>query len=274
MAKAFPHRTHAPLRPPKPAAPTAWEGQASWYDQRQGDAGHDLYRDVLLPVVLKRLAAKPGQQVLDVGCGQGVLGRALAQLHVKSLGIDASPALIEAARSRAGKLERHAVGDARALAPLTAGERFDHAALVMVLQDMDPIVPVLTGIAAALKPGGRLVIALSHPCFRQIRRSAWGWDEENRTQYRRIDGYLSEYATRLATHPGAAHGTAEAKLSTVSHHRPLSAYLDACGKAGLGVVGCDELCNPRRGTKGVRFIAEDRAASEIPLFLVFTAVRS
>lgn len=266
----------APARagvPDTPASATAWQAQAGWYDRLQGDGGDQLYQQVLLPSVLRRLAAPPGSRVLDVGCGQGVLGRALAQLKVESVGIDASPALIEAAQKRAGRLERHRVGDARRIGDAVAGERFDHAALVMVLQDLDALAPVLSGTAAAVKPGGRVVIAMTHPCFRQPKRSSWSWDDDARIQYRRIDGYLSEYQSRIATHPGAAPGTAEAEQATLSTHRPLSAYLDACGQAGLGVVGCDELCNPRRGTRGQRFAAEDRAAKEIPLFLVLTAVR-
>lgn len=270
-------RTPASVHRTAPAAgigaPTAWQAQAGWYDRLHGDGGDDLYQQVLLPAVLRRLGAKPGTQVLDVGCGQGVLGRALAHLRVGSLGVDASPALIEAATSRAGKLERHVVGDARALGAVVGAERFDHAALLMMLQDLDPVIPVLAGAAAAVKPKGRVVIALTHPCFRQPKRSSWSWDEQERIQYRRIDGYLSEYQTRISTHPGAARGSAEAAQETLSTHRPLSVYIEACAAAGLAIIGCDELTNPRRGTHGHRFAAEDRAAKEIPLFLVLTAVR-
>lgn len=280
-AVARPRRPAAPAAPPAaapeapaaPAASTAWQAQAGWYDRLQGDGGDELYQQVLLPAVLRRLGAKVGATVLDVGCGQGVLGRALAHLRVDSLGVDASPALVEAARRRAGPHERHEVGDARRLADVVGAQRFDHAALLMVLQDMDPLTEVLTGTAAAVKPGGRVVIALTHPCFRQPKRSAWSWDENERIQYRRIDGYLSEYQVRIQTHPGAAAGTAEAGQNTLSTHRPLSVYIEACGAAGLAITGCDELTNPRRGTRGHRFAAEDRAAREIPLFLVLTAVR-
>ncbi|MEK7413294.1 MAG: methyltransferase domain-containing protein [Planctomycetota bacterium] len=256
-----------------PAAETAWENQAYWYDQLQGQGGADLYQQVLLPAVLKRLGAKKGQRVLDIGCGQGVLGRALAHLGVASLGVDASPTLIATAQARAGANEKHLLGDARKLGEALGAERFDHAAAVMVLQDMSPIDAVLAGAAAVIQPGGRLVMALTHPCFRQPKRTSWGWDDDQRQQYRRIDGYLSPYQMRIATHPGAARGTAEGDMETLSSHRPLSAYIDACGAVGLGITGCDELTNPRRGTKGSRYAAEDLAAREIPLFLVLTATK-
>jgi hypothetical protein len=260
----FPRRDYSgpPRKPPvaavpAPAAHTAWEGQAGWYDKHQGDGGADLYQSVLLPAVLRRLAAKKGQRVLDVGSGQGVRGRARAHRGLEP----------------AGAHEKYVLGDARDLGAVLPGQAFDHAAALMVLQDLEPVLPVMQGVARMLAPGGRFVFALTHPCFRQPKRSTWGWDDDRRQQYRRIDGYLSMYQTRIATHPGALPGTPEAALQTVSTHRPLSAYIEACGAAGLGITGCDELTNPRRGTRGTRFAAEDLAAKEIPLFLVLTAVR-
>jgi ubiquinone/menaquinone biosynthesis C-methylase UbiE len=273
----FPRRDYSgpPRKPPTsdPAAPSAWEGQAGWYDQYQGQAGADLYQSVLLPAVLRRLGVKKGQRVLDVGSGQGVLSRAVAHLGAEAVGVEASPTLLAAAQQRAGAHEHYLLGDARDLAAVLAGQVFDHAAALMVLQDLDPIAPVMQGVARLLVPGGRFVIAMTHPCFRQPKRSSWGWDDDQRQQYRRIDGYMSLYQSRIATHPGAQPGSPEAALQTVSTHRPLSVYIEALGAAGLGITGCEELCNPRRGTKGTRFAAEDLAAKEIPLFLVLTAVR-
>jgi SAM-dependent methyltransferase len=271
--KDLPPEARAPrvpaARSAAPAAETAWEAPAGWYDALVGDAGDDFYQKLVLPATLRRLAAARGERVLDVGCGTGVLGRALAAAGVASVGVDASPAMVEAAQRRAGPQERHAVGDARRLDAVLPGERFDHAALVMCLQDLDPLAPVLAGVAALVKPGGRVVAVLSHPCFRVPRRSAWGWDDDQKAQYRRLDGYLSPFAVPIRLHPGQA----DDRTSTRSFHRPLSAYLDAFGAARLGVVGAEELCSHRRGSRGVRSAAEERACSEFPLFLVLTAER-
>lgn len=270
MSKDFPARSYAPRPRKTAAAATAWEKPAQWYDNLVGAEGDDFYQKLILPTVLKRLDPKPGQTVLDVACGQGVLGRVLAAKGVKSLGVDASPSLIESARTRAGPLEQHAVGDARKLGDaVPAGTQADHAALVMCLQDLDPIAPVLSGTAALIKRGGRVVIALTHPCFRIPRRSLWGWDEEQGMQYRRLDGYLSPLSVPIKIHPGKP----EDPTRTTSFHRPISTYLSALGGAGLGVIAADELCSHRRGTKGARSAAEDLSAREFPVFLVLTAVR-
>ena len=270
MPKDFPTRSYAPRPRKNAAAATAWEQPAQWYDSLVGAEGDDFYQKLILPTVLKRLDPKAGQTVLDVACGQGVLGRVLAAKGVKSLGVDASPSLIESARTRAGPLETHAVGDARKLADaVPAGTQADHAALVMCLQDLDPIGPVLAGTAALMKRGGRVVIALTHPCFRIPRRSLWGWDEEQGMQYRRLDGYLSPLSVPIKIHPGKP----EDPTRTTSFHRPISTYLSALGTAGLGVTAADELCSHRRGTRGIRSAAEDLSAREFPVFLVLTAVR-
>ncbi len=270
MPKDFPSRTYAPRPRKTAAAATAWEQPAQWYDNLVGAEGDDFYQKLILPTILKRLDPKPGQTVLDVACGQGVLGRVLAAKGVKTLGVDASPSLIESAQGRAGPLERHLVGDARRLGEaVPAGTQADHAALVMCLQDLDPIAPVLAGTAALVKPGGRVAMALSHPAFRIPRRSSWEWDEEQGMQYRRLDGYLSPLSVPIKIHPGKP----EDPTRTTSFHRPLSTYLNALGAAGLGVIAADELCSHRRGTKGARSAAEDLSAREFPVFLVLTAVR-
>lgn len=252
-----------------PAASTAWEGQADWYDRHQGQDGDDFYRELILPAVLGQLQVARGRRVLDVCCGQGVLGRALAERGVASVGVDASPALVEAAGRRAGPLERHVVGDARDLPAALGDEAFDAAAIVLALQDLDPIEPVLAGVARLLRPGARLAIVLTHPCFRIPKRTGWGWDERDGIQYRRIEAYVSPLAVPIKTHPGMPADPSR----TTSFHRPLATYLNALGGAGLAVVGCEELCSHRRGTRGPRWAAEDRAAREIPQFLVLAAVR-
>ncbi|HEX3135535.1 MAG TPA: methyltransferase domain-containing protein [Planctomycetota bacterium] len=258
-----------PAQPQLPAAETAWEPQAGWYDQLHGERGDDFHSQLLLPAVARQLQARPGQRILDVCCGQGVLGRFLGEAGMEVVGVDASPSLVAAATARAGYRERYVVGDARTLDAVLPGQRFDHAALVMAVQDLDPIEPVFAGLRSLVKPGGRIVIVMTHPCFRIPKRTSWGFDEEVGVQYRRLKAYMSPIALPIRTHPGQVNDSS----STTSFHRPLHHYLTALGTAGLAVVGCEELCSTRRGTQGIRSSAEDRAAKEFPVFMVITATR-
>ena len=60
----------------RPVAPTSWDALAQWYDGWMGEEGSLHHRAVAVPVLLALLDAEPGEQILDVGAGQGVLAPA------------------------------------------------------------------------------------------------------------------------------------------------------------------------------------------------------
>ncbi len=47
---------------------------------------------------------------------------------------------------------------------------------MLSIQDMDPLSDVLESAAWAPNLDGRVVILMTHPCFRVPRQSGWGWD--------------------------------------------------------------------------------------------------
>ena len=54
--------------------------------------------DLGMPVVTL-LAPRAGERILDVGCGDGPLTKKLVELGCEVVGVDASPAMIEAAKA-------------------------------------------------------------------------------------------------------------------------------------------------------------------------------
>lgn len=260
-----------PRRNTATSAAGGWDQAAQWYDHLVGDLGSDYHRNVLLPAALRMLAPVAGQRVVDLCCGQGVLVRQLlVQQAGFVLGVDASPRLIAAARSRtpADGRVRYEIADVCKPGPF-ADESFDRAACLMAVQDL-PDLPGFMGCAAkALRPGGRLVILMMHPCFRIPRQTHWGWDESSKIQYRRIDRYSAEMEIPIRTHPGR-----EETTHTTFYHRPLAAYFDALGAAGFGVTQAEELYTHRRSDTGGRARAENRAGEEIPVFLALGGTRT
>lgn len=106
--------------------------------------------DLAVPLVAL-LAPQPGEQILDLGCGDGALTAVIAASGAEVLGVDAAPAMVAAAQARGLNVARH---DGHAL-PFAA--RFDGVFSNAALHWMrDPEV-VLAGVARALKPGGRFV---------------------------------------------------------------------------------------------------------------------
>ena len=247
-----------------------WDGVAGWYDKLVGADGSDYHRNVILPAAMELLAVREGEAVLDLCCGQGVLVRHLLSAGAgRVLGVDASGKLIGAARQRYGVEKTAAFLRADACAPGDwADASFDAAACIMAVHDVPDADGLMRNIAAALKPGGRAVIVMMHPCFRIPKESHWGWDADQKIQYRRLDRYGKSLEIGIQTRPGL--GTDE---GTVFYHRPLAELITAMGKAGLGVTRCTELFSHRRSQVGPFSKAEHRAAEEFPLFLGLVAVK-
>jgi SAM-dependent methyltransferase len=101
--------------------------------------------------ILAWLSPQPGERVLDVGCGDGVLTQEVAASGADVLAIDASPEMVAAARGRGLAVEQ---ADAREIdfhAEFDAV--FSNAVLHWILEPE----LVVDGIFRALKPGGRFV---------------------------------------------------------------------------------------------------------------------
>ncbi len=120
-----------------------------WDTQAYADHAH-FVADLGEPL-LESLAVQPGQHILDLGCGDGVLTVKLQALGAIVIGVDASPAMVTAAQQR-GITAR--VLDAQALDYEAAFDAvFSNAALHwMTKPDL-----VLAGVWRALRPGGRFV---------------------------------------------------------------------------------------------------------------------
>ena len=102
--------------------------------------------------LLQLLHATPGEIILDLGCGDGVLTEKIIAAGCTVYGCDSSLEQLQAARSR--KLPV-AVMDGQRLA--IKKQRFDAVFTNAALHWMKQAEKVLEGVANALKPGGRFV---------------------------------------------------------------------------------------------------------------------
>lgn len=112
--------------------------------------------------IVEAVAALAPRRVLDLGCGEGWLARALAARGVLVTGTDASPALVEAARQAGGgSFHRLSYGEIAA-DPARAGDRFDAVVANFALLD-DGAAPLLRALPRVIAPGGALLIQTLHP---------------------------------------------------------------------------------------------------------------
>lgn len=103
--------------------------------------------------VVELLAPKPGERILDLGCGTGHLTAEIAASGVEVVGIDQSAEMIAQARQLYPNLQ-FKVCDAREI-PFT-GE-FDAVFSNAALHWIPEAERVIQGVARALKPKGRFV---------------------------------------------------------------------------------------------------------------------
>lgn len=97
------------------------------------------------------LDPKPGEKILDLGCGDGVLTKKLNELTGFTIGVDASPSLVAAAK-KLGLDVRLMDGQA-----LTFENEFDAVFTNAALHWMKQADAVISGVWRALKTKGRFV---------------------------------------------------------------------------------------------------------------------
>ncbi|MEM6438796.1 MAG: methyltransferase domain-containing protein [Pseudomonadota bacterium] len=128
---------------------TAASGEDAW-SARAYDEAARFVSDLGAPVVAL-LDPRPGERILDLGCGDGALTEALAAAGASVTGVDASADMVAGAVARGLDAQE---GDGHAL-PFEAefDAVFSNAALHWMTRPDD----VVAGVARALKPGGRFV---------------------------------------------------------------------------------------------------------------------
>ncbi len=250
---------------PEKKALTLWDQASRWYDSLVGSQGTDFQKDIIMPGVLRLLEVAKKDRVLDLACGQGVFSRYLSQKGINVEGLDSSAELLKYARTRSGSAVRYHVGDA-ADAENFKENTFDGIACLMAIQNIEKMDLLFKSACRWLKPGKCFVVVMTHPCFRIPRQSHWGWDEEKKLEYRRVDHYMSETNVPILTPPFA-----DSKSFTLTYHRPMQSYVSALVQAGLCVDAMEEWISNKNSLPGKRSKAENRARKEIPLFLALRA---
>lgn len=254
------------MTPPHKPKDTSWENVAGWYDRLLTGEG-TYQKELILPNLLRLMAVRPQETVLDLACGQGFFSREMRKAGARVMGVDASPSLIDLAIKNSPKDISFRVGPAHKLNFLPDGN-VDKITIVLAIQNIENPAEVLRECARVLKKGGALFLVLNHPAFRIPKASSWGWDEEKKTQYRRIDKYLSESKVKIEMHPGDKPGE-----TTVSFHRPLQFYFKALHKAGFAVSALEEWNSHKKSEPGPRAEAENAIRKEIPIFMCLEARR-
>ncbi|HKY13461.1 MAG TPA: class I SAM-dependent methyltransferase [Microthrixaceae bacterium] len=208
-----------------------WEAHARWWQDEFTNGADPEYTEQILPLVAAHLPATGS--VLDIGCGEGQVGRVAASAGLDVVGADPAWAqVIEAQRRGAG------VAYVRAGAvPLPfRSESFEAAIACLVFEHIDDLDGALAEVARVLRPGGRFLFLLNHPLL-QTPGSGWIDDRvlDPPEQYWRVGPYLPEASTVEQVERG---------VFIRFEHRPLHRYLNSARARGLVLDHMEEPAPP------------------------------
>lgn len=184
-------------------------------------------------IILAVLGRQP-ERVLDLGCGEGWLLRALTERGIEAVGVDGDATLVEAARAAGSSRVYLASYEELAQAEVDIGSDYNVICANFALLHQD-IVPLLAAMNALLAPGGTLVIQTLHPWVMAADDYQDGWREETFTgfkgQWQPMPWYL----------------------------RTLSSWLNALDMAGFRLAGLQEPQHPQSAMpQSLLLVAERR----------------
>jgi SAM-dependent methyltransferase len=218
----------------------AWERHAARWERWTRVVGHDVYYEQLNWPAFHALVPPAVGRTLDVGCGEGRAGRALAGDGHRLAGIDSSPTLVGLARE-AGGYDELVCADATEL-PWEA-ERFDLAVAFMSLQDIDDLTGTVTEVARVLKPAGRFCIAIVHPLNRVPHALDNYFDEHRFAEELELDGL---------------------RMTFEGIDRPLEAYTRTLSRVGFVI---EQLREPKPSPAALASAPTLAKAAKRPYFL-------
>ena len=260
----------------KPTPDTSWGKVADWYNKHL-ETGDDTYHSkIIFPGVTRMLGDVSGKKVLDMACGQGIFSEKLRDSGALVTGVDLGKQLIKIAEEKSLSVKEkgtHKVTYHTASSDdmyMLKDNSFDVVVCILALQNIENLQKTINEASRVLTPAGTFLFVLNHPSFRNPRKTMWGFNEADDTQYRRVDEYMSESNIKVDMTPGSL----KDKKFTVSFHRPLQVYMKALSKSGFAITRLEEWISHKESERGPKKRAEDTSRKEIPMFMCIEAQKN
>jgi ubiquinone/menaquinone biosynthesis C-methylase UbiE len=197
-----------------------WDEHAQWWIDGFTNGADPEYVEQIIPLAVEELAGRT--RVLDLGCGDGQIARALAGQGSDVLGVDPTQLHIDIAIERGGG-PRYLLGGATEIP--ADDNSFDAVVACLVFEHIDQMDEAMAEVARVLKPRGQFSFFLNHPLL-QTPGSGWIDDHiiDPPEQYWRIGPYLVETESIEEV---------EKDIYIRFIHRPLSRYVNALIANGM-----------------------------------------
>lgn len=219
-----------------------WDQNAAFWDDYM-DEGNHFQRLLIGPTTENLLELQSGELVLDIACGNGNYSRQLAQLGAQVVAFDFSETFIERARARStefsDQIEYQLIDATKPEQLMSLGQRhFDAAVCNMALMDMPDIDPLIETLPQMLKPGGRFIFSVMHPCFNSI--GANKIIEEEYSDGDLVTRRAIKVSTYITPTTSKGLGVIGQPVPQYYFHRSLSVLLEPCFRSGFVLDGLEE----------------------------------
>jgi ubiquinone/menaquinone biosynthesis C-methylase UbiE len=145
----------------KPIALEAYENLAERYSQIAESKAENGYIDH--PAMRKQIGLVQGLNILDAGCGPGILASFLIANGATVTGFDLSPKMIDLARQRTKNNAKFFVADMARPIPDLNDSGFDLVVSSLAIDYVRDWKIPLREFHRVLKPNGRLIFSVQHP---------------------------------------------------------------------------------------------------------------
>jgi len=245
----------------------AWNRAADAYAQGQA-TGRDYYRyEFLGPAQVAVCGDVSGLQILDVGCGAGYFAREMAHRGARVTAIDISSRMIEHAKQQEAMTPlgiEYRVADAGEVDRLFASGSFDAATSCVAVQDMPEVARVLRSVHTVLRPHGRFVASITHPCTDTPYRT-WERDEEGQKRWLCLDRYYERRPIEYSWKNWAY------DFTTPALHATLEDWFTWILQAGFSVKGFHE---PHPTEEALKRRPDLEDAARMPYYVIFDLQRA
>ncbi len=216
-----------PLLPrgtPVDVAVAIWDQHAQWWRETFSEGADIEYAEEIVPLVTRVFAAR--DRVLDLGCGEGQISRALHETNasMRIFGLDPSNEQLQNAR-RGSAPEISFVQGAAERIPFADGS-FDGVVCCLAIEHCEDVDLVLAEVARVLSPGGAFFLLINHPLYQGI-GSGFVDDQILGEHYWRVGPYLEERV---------AFEEVDLGVTLPFAHRPLSRYINPLATRDLVLV--------------------------------------
>ncbi len=244
-----------------------WSEIAAHYHQFVDSPSDKLRTELLYPTLWEIMIPLQDKRVLDIGCGNGFFAYHTAQ---KGAQVDAfdNAAMVSLAQQYFTHTQiKYIAHDANVPLPYSP-DAYDYIVANLVLMDMENIEVVLQEARRLIKPTGKILFSILHPCFTppvgKFRRGIKGRINQD-LAYFHLKNYFQVPTPILKQSFGPQ------IPATNYYHRPLSTYLHLFHKHGLVMV---DMFEPKPDDLFIKRYPHFFHAQKISIFGVFILQRN